>query len=193
MVSRHYDPGWSLARFAGRILVVCPRCGGQAVVVPRPGLSELKYYSELLYRPRRLACTMCSASDEWEAPVVHNGLVGVALGGTSEPFFGQPLWLQTRCAGEVLWAYNGEHVTELTAYVGAHVRERGPTRPTRSMFARLPSWMKLARNRAVVLAGLERLSALVDRTAPEDRSDAAHEHGDRPRPYSTKYFRGGPY
>ncbi|MGW4874505.1 hypothetical protein [Streptomyces chartreusis] len=115
------------------------------------------------------------------------------LGGSEDPFFQRPLWLQTRCAGYILWAYNEEHVAELSAYAGARLRERGGARPTMSMFARLPAWMKVSDNRAEVLAGLETLRVLAERVAPADRSDAAHGRGDRPRARRSMYFRGGPY
>ncbi|GII33428.1 hypothetical protein Pmi06nite_68700 [Planotetraspora mira] len=190
---RHHDSGRWLARFAGRILVVCPRCGGCAVVVPRPGLPELRFFSELLYRPRRLTCGECGAVADWTPELRGTGLVGVALGGTEDPFFRRPLWLQTRSVGQILWAYNEEHVNELAAYVGARLRERGGARPTRAMFARLPRWMKTSGNRSDVLAGLERLRVLAKRSTPADRSDVAHERGDRPRPHKSMYFRGGPY
>lgn len=191
--SRHHDSGARLTRFAARMLVVCPRCGGQAAVVPRPGLPPLRYHSELLYRPRRLACTGCGANAAWEAELSGGALVGVTLGGTEDPFFGRPLWLQTRCAGHVLWAYNERHTAELAAYVGASLRERGAARATMSMVARLPAWLKAAAHRDEVLAGLARLRALADRRAPADRSDAAHPRGDLPQPERNLYFRGGRY
>ncbi|MGW7208440.1 hypothetical protein [Streptomyces sp. NPDC054837] len=182
-----------MARFAGRILVVCPRCGGRALVIPRPGLADPRHFSELLFQPRRLACQGCGAVDDWKPEVRGAGLVGAVLGGSQDPFFQQPLWLQTRCVGQTLWAYNEEQVDELSAYVGAHLRERGGMRPTRAMFARLPAWMKRSDNRLAVLAGLETLRALAQRTAPADRSDAAHERSDRPRAHRSMYFRGVPY
>lgn len=190
---RHLDRRPALDRFAGRILVVCPRCGGQALVAPRPGLPPLKYYTELLYRPRRLTCAGCGAAAEWEAELRGAGLVGVVLGGTREPFFGRPLWLQTRCAGRILWAYNEDHVATLADYVGARLREHVTVSPTRAMFPRLPRWIKSSARRAEVLAGLEKLRRLADRSAPADRSDVAYEHGDTPRPYRSVFFRGGPY
>ncbi|MFD9301329.1 hypothetical protein ACFWCB_01305 [Streptomyces sp. NPDC060048] len=191
--SRHRDPGFALDRFAERVLVACPRCGGRALVSPRPGLPELTHYTELLFRPRRMTCARCGAVAEWEAGIEGAGLRGVALGGTEDPFFRRPLWLQTRCAGHVLWAYNEEHVDALAAYVGARLRERGTGSPTRALFPRLPAWMKTAGNRSDVLAGLDTLRALAGSPSPADRSDAAHERGDRPRPASSLYFRGGPY
>lgn len=192
-LDRHYDPGGWLARFASRILVVCPRCRGRALVVPRPGIPDPRYSSELLFQPRRLVCGGCGAAADWKPEVQGAGLVGAVLGGSEDPFFRQPLWLQTRCAGHILWAYNEEHVNELSAYVGARLRERGGARPTRSMFARLPVWMKASSNRSEVLAGLESLRELARRTAPADRSAAAHERGDRARAHRSMYFRGGPY
>ncbi|MER6343931.1 hypothetical protein ACWC10_01285 [Streptomyces sp. NPDC001595] len=113
-------------------------------------------------------------------------------GGTEDPFFRRPLWLQTRCAGRILWAYDEEHVDALAAYVGARLRERHAS-PALGMFARLPAWMKSARHRDEVLAGLSALRALARRSSPADRSDTAHERGDRPRRHGSVLFRGGPY
>ncbi|MFJ4187183.1 hypothetical protein [Kitasatospora sp. NPDC089509] len=191
--SRHHDPGVSLARFTGRILVVCPRCGGRALVVPRPGVAVPRYYGELLFQPRRLACGGCGAVADRQPEVSGAGLVGAVPGGSADPFFRRPLWLQTRCAGRVLWAYGEEHVDALSAHVGARLRERGGARPTGAMFARLPAWMKRSDQRAEVLAGLATLRELAGRTAPGDRSDAAYERGDHPRAHRSLYFRGGPY
>lgn len=191
--ARHHDRGVQLPRFAGRIRVVCPACGACALVVPRPGLPAPKYATELQYQPRRLACGGCGHVADWAPEVRGAGLVGVTLGGSVDPFFRRPLWLQTRCAGQVLWAYDEEHVDALAAYVGAQLRERSLLRPTRAMFARLPAWMKKAENRTEVLAGLETLRGLAGRTSAADRSDAAYERGDRPREYRSMYFRGGPY
>ncbi|MHC5904952.1 hypothetical protein ACVNF4_13770 [Streptomyces sp. S6] len=162
-------------------------------MIPRPGLPDPKYFSEFLFQPRRLACGGCGAVADWKPEVRGAGLVGAVLGGSEDPFFQRPLWLQTGCAGHILWAYNEEHVDELSAYVAARLRERGGAQSTMSMFARLPAWMKVSENRAEVLARLETLRALARRTAPADRSDAAHERGDRPRMCRSMYFRGGPY
>ena len=78
-----------------------------------------------------------------------------------DDFFGLPLWLQTPCCGDVLWAYNAAHLEALEGYVSATLRTRrqDPDRgwANRSWTSRLPVWMKRARNRAAVAAGLKRL------------------------------------
>ncbi|MFH8626702.1 hypothetical protein ACH4A8_33245 [Streptomyces vietnamensis] len=188
---RHHDHGVWLAGFTGRILVICPRCGGRALVTPRPGLPESRHRHPL-FEPRRLTCGGCGAVAEWAAEQRGAGLVGVVPGGTEDPFFRRPLWLQTRCAGRILWAYDEEHVDALAAYVGARLRVRHAS-PTLAMFARLPVWMKSADRRDEVLAGLATLRTLAGLSAPADRSDAAHERGDRPRHHGSLLFRGGPY
>ncbi|MFJ8660008.1 hypothetical protein [Streptomyces sp. NPDC093795] len=189
---RHLDNGTWLAWFTGRVHVVCPRCGGRALVVARPDVAAPEYFSARHFLPRRLVCAGCGALAEWTAEQRESALVGAVPGGTEDPFFRRPLWLQTRCAGRILWAYDEEHVDALAAYVGARLRERNAS-PTLSMFARLPVWMKTADHRDEVLAGLATLRALAGRTAPADRSDAAHEHGYRPRHHGSLLFRGGPY
>ncbi|MEV0977850.1 hypothetical protein [Streptomyces sp. NPDC049915] len=189
---RHRDHGQWLVQFTGRVLVVCPRCGGRGLVVPVPGVAAPKYFSALLFQPRRLACAECGAVADWTAQERGTGLVGAVPGGTEDPFFRRPLWLQTRCAGRILWAYNENHVDALDAYVRARLRERQAS-PTMAMFARLPTWMKSSKRRGEVLAGLSTLRALARLSAPAERSDAAHERGDRPRHHGSMLFRGGPY
>ncbi|MFB6613240.1 hypothetical protein ACFCV9_03280 [Streptomyces sp. NPDC056367] len=189
---RHHDHGTWLVQFTGRILTVCPRCGGRALVLPLPGLAAPKYFSTLLFQPRRLSCTGCGKVADWTADQRGAGLVGTVPGGTEDPFFRQPLWLQTRCAGRILWAYDEEHINALAAYVGARLRARHAS-PTMAMFARLPVWMKSAQRRDEVLAGLATLRKLALHSTSADRSDAAHERGDRPRHHGSMLFRGGPY
>src|SRR5205807_7568551 len=122
------DRGRPLATYSDLIHVVCPGCGGQATVVPRPGLPALRYHSELQFRPRRLTCPGCGTSRDWVAQRRGSSLVGVAIGGPNDPFFDLPLWLQTPCCGHLLWAFNDRHLDALEAYVGASLRERtGPT------------------------------------------------------------------
>ncbi|WP_328444668.1 hypothetical protein OG780_03850 [Streptomyces sp. NBC_00386] len=189
---RHRDHGTWLVRFTGRILVVCPKRGGRALVVPLPGIGAQKYFSDLLFRPRRLTCSGCGAVAGRSAEQRDTALVGAVPGGTEDPFFRRPLWLRTRCAGRILWAYDVEHVDVLAAFVGARLRERRASQ-TRATFARLPAWTKSAGHRDEVPAGLAALRVLAGRSAPADRSDAAHERGDRPRHHGSLSFRGGPY
>ena len=154
---RYLDRGRPLAMFSDLIHVVCPGCGERAVVVPRPGLPSLKYYSELRFRPRRLACAACGLTRDWTARRRANALVGVWLSGPDEPFFGLPLWLQAPCRGEVLWAYNERHLDMLEAYVTAGLRERTPWPSSQGMLDRLPAWIKASGNRADVLRAIRRL------------------------------------
>ena len=75
-----------------------------------------------------------------------------------DPFFGYPLLLQVSVGGEILWAYNEPHLALLTDYISAEIREKSVHRKW-SMVARLPTWMKLAKNRPKVLRGLKKLKA----------------------------------
>jgi len=179
---RFRDHDRPLAAFSDLIYVVCPGCGGRAVVVPRPGLPELRYYSQVQFRPRRLACPHCALVRDWTAQRRNNTLVGVAIGGPSDPFFGLPLWLQVPCRGQLLWAYNQRHIDTLQRYVAAKLREH-PVDPDFGMLGRLPAWMKAARNRFAMLRGLRQLSTRLQVTAPATGSPAAiHRPGAKGTP-----------
>ena len=192
---RFLDRDRPLAAYADLIHVACSSCGGQAAVVPRPGLPALRYYSEMQFRPRRLVCPRCGTNRDWTARQTRPGggaLIGVALGGPQDPFFGRPLWLQTPCCGHLLWAYNASHLNVLHSYVAADLRER--TGPATGLLARLPAWIKKANHRAEVLRSIDRLRDQLDRPTARDRPAASYERPeDRgPRPVHDLYFRA-PY
>ena len=75
--------------------------------------------------------------------------------------FGLPLWLQMRCCGELLWAYNAEHLAFLEAFVGARLRERRRSAEygwsNGALASRLPAWLKSRKHREEVLACIDRL------------------------------------
>ncbi|GAD82202.1 hypothetical protein NCAST_08_00740 [Nocardia asteroides NBRC 15531] len=167
---RHLDPGPALWSYAELILVACPKCGGRATNLRRPGLPAARYWNQYYYEPRRLICDRCGAVADWSSE--HNG--SRQPGARQDPHFGLPLWLQTRCCGRVLWAYNAAQVDELSAYVSALLRERSRRNSSISLVSQMPLWMKRADNRAEVSAGLARLRTLAGRSEPADRSDAAY-------------------
>ncbi|WP_414496059.1 hypothetical protein [Stenotrophomonas maltophilia] len=73
-----------------------------------------------------------------------------------DPHFGLPLRLVEKTAAGVLWAYNEAHLQALHDYAAAPLRERAGV-TNRSMFSRLPQWMKLGRNRVLLQRTVERL------------------------------------
>ena len=128
-----------LSDFADEVLVVCPACGGCVRVVGVAGA-------------HRAACYACAWTRETREPTRSYGV-------PYDPWLGLPLWLQTPVAGEVLWAFNAAHLTVLESYVRADLRERGDHDPAmpRPMTDRLPRWLKSAKHRDEVLAGIARL------------------------------------
>ncbi|MBM2615810.1 hypothetical protein JIG36_09605 [Actinoplanes sp. LDG1-06] len=109
-------------------------------------------------RGRRLVCSHCGHAANW-APRHRSSWWGAAV----DPFFQQPLWASATVRGHRLWVYNREHLTVLTEFVAADLRERGPYGGCwMSMIETLPAWMKSARNRDDVLATLARLEARLD-------------------------------
>ena len=150
--------------FAQRALVHCPSCDGLAVVLR----------SEPLPRTPgtvRATCTHCGYNRErtTKGDGSFRDRPPAAPGVVSEQVHGLALWLQTPCCGEVLWAFNEEHLAFLRDYVAADLRERAlrpgwdgePRIDTYygNLPAAFPTWIKLARNRGAVLAAADRLAA----------------------------------
>jgi hypothetical protein len=108
------------------------------------------------FAPRRLTCMSCSYAKDWASREIARHWRDAR-----DDYFELPLWLQTPCCGEVLWAYSERHLTFLEDFVGARLRERVRDEKygwsNKSLASRLPSWMKSGKNRDEILKGLARL------------------------------------
>jgi DNA-directed RNA polymerase subunit RPC12/RpoP len=146
---RFRDPEIRLyALAADDIDVVCPRCGSRAVVTAQPVEGEL-----VMDWPRRFVCAACASSASWSTKDGPS-----CWGGPVDPFFRLPLWLKAECCkGRTLWAFHDGHLALLEDYVSARLRERGPAQPGLTLVARLPAWLKSAKNRDEVLRVITRL------------------------------------
>ncbi|MET8076444.1 hypothetical protein [Streptomyces sp. NPDC005303] len=132
--ARFHDPGSTAFDFSGSALVRCPRCDGIAHFERRTSPE-----------PRVIcrSCGLCGPVDRCAWPA---------------------LWL---CAGTrhgELWAYNLAHLDLIRRFVAASLRERDPWyEHGRKMtcVARLPSWVKRAKNRDEVLRVIDRMRSSV--------------------------------
>lgn len=147
-IERFHDEGHDVYEFLEEeILVRCPECDGRARLVIW-GESDPELMS-----PRRLACHFCGFNRDH-----HDRALSIYRDGR-DPCFGYLLWLRSETSKGIVWAYNMRHLTLLHSYIQAQVRERHRmvTWRNRSIFARLPRWMKSSKNRELVLRHLNKL------------------------------------
>ena len=133
-----------IGQFTAEILIKCPHCKKCALIRSTEYSSEAKEWTSDCF------CPQCSKS--WQ---FHPG--GHAIN-DSRPFLYLPLWLQTHCRGNVLWAFNQEHLDFLEAYVSQRLRKR-PVNSNRSLQSRLPRWILSSKNRDAVQKAIRRLRA----------------------------------
>ena len=143
-------------RFADNVLVRCPACGECAIVLGPPAGPEHDNGRRVVRRLRCLACGLAKDSFPSER----------TFGKLTDPYFRLPLWLQEDCRGKLLWAYNGEHLDLLESYIGARLRERRASPGRMSMLARLPAWLKSAKNRDEILRAIQRMRSSLPTARP---------------------------
>ncbi|MFE7168382.1 hypothetical protein [Streptomyces sp. NPDC057616] len=155
---RFRDPRSTTYDYVGSIVVRCSGCAKAAHVVPAPEDPHAEGHP--LFRPRRLVCRGCGLSQVWSGRSVtfSRGTCHPA----TDPYFGRPLWLQVETRHGWLWAYNLEHLGLIRRFVQASLRERAPwydTGQKMTLVARLPVWIKRAKNRDEVLRAVSRIQA----------------------------------
>ena len=72
-----------------------------------------------------------------------------------DPAFGLPLWYQDIVKGNIIWAFNMRHLTEIKNYVKSTLRERTTDKFKMTMVEKLPDFIKMAKNREEVLKALQ--------------------------------------
>ncbi|MEU0403928.1 hypothetical protein ABZ318_27575 [Streptomyces sp. NPDC006197] len=156
---RFRDPRSTAYDFIDSIVVRCPGCAEAARVIPAPE-EDPAPGGRALCRPRRLVCRGCGLSRVWSGRLVELSH-GTARPAT-DPYFGMPLWLQVETRHGWLWAYNLEHLDLIHRFVQASLRERAPwydTGQKMTLVARLPVWIKRAKNRDEILRAVSRIHA----------------------------------
>ncbi len=155
---RFRDPGTTIYSYLYEYQVRCPECGGCAQVVSKSKESETKTRASLTTTTFTLVCGQCSFFTERPFPSSWNTTPSTP---PRDLVFKLPLWLQTRCKGNILWAYNAQHLSDIESMVEAQLREDGQDwrgkMANRTMAARLPRWMLLRKSRSEVMRGLVRL------------------------------------
>lgn len=161
------DTGQRIEAFFENIYVHCPKCNKRAQVIRVPvdggltppeetGLEGTNYY-QFVFQPRKLSCLHCGYTS------VHDGQ-SLCMGGPHDVYFRLPLWLQTPCCNETLWAFNEQHLEFLEQYVTARQRIKFRSQDqfsNKTLAGRLPLWMKSAKNREKVLKGIARLKDIL--------------------------------
>lgn len=142
--------------FIRDIYVVCPSCGGQAMVRCSDFLSTNKDEHQI-----KLVCSKCGHNKRLEekskaifSASANNVISGryLVVGGAIDPYFHLPLWLTIHCCNNILWAYNYEHLDFLLKHVSAKLRERNTqVTANKSLGSRLPGWMTSKKNRDAVV------------------------------------------
>ncbi|WP_370748105.1 hypothetical protein [Streptomyces sp. MnatMP-M17] len=114
-----------------------------------------------IFAPRRLVCRSCGLSRE-----SGKGLGFLrGTGQATDPYFNVLLSLQIETRHGWLWAYNLEHLELIRQFVQAPLRERASWDETgrkMTVVARLPAWIKRAKNRTEILRAIKRIRASLE-------------------------------
>lgn len=119
-----------------------------------------KFYADKtkIPTPITLNCSFCGESKDFFAKddnvkVQRNAQID------SDPFLNYPLYLREETDLGKIFAYHPEQLATLKAYIMADLREN--THYHKSYFSRMPTWIKSAKNRDLVLKAIGKLEQKV--------------------------------
>ena len=147
-MERFKDSRERIYSFHDELLVRCPHCDSCAI------LRCIDPDKVDFFAPRRFSCTACGSSKDLSKQKIESWY-------TVDDYLGYPLWLETSCCGETLWAYNLRHLEFIEAFVRAKLRERKPDElygwSNRSLFSRLPKWIQSGKNREEIIKAIAKI------------------------------------
>jgi hypothetical protein len=139
-----------IEEFINHIDVICPLCNAKANVISNP--TDRK--------ETRFTCLTCGQSKNWtgNSGILYNssnfiGYEGILIGKPVDCYFKIPLWYSIGIKGEILFAYNKNHLEYLENYISDKLRQRKSNEhgwSNNSLESRLPKWMLLSKNREYI-------------------------------------------
>ena len=130
---------------------VCPKCGGKGVIY-----AESKYSMPWFPFNIRFICGNCSHRITIKHKLNFRRFTKYNPAWGFEPYFGYALRNQIKIKGHTLCLLSPEHAQHIAHYVAAKDRP-SPQNTKWAMVNRLPKWVKLAKNRRIVLNKLSKL------------------------------------
>lgn len=103
-----------------------------------------------------IKCSNCGETNNYKPRNIRQEWLYEYNGIPTDPYFQLPLWLTESVKGNILWAYNYEHLSYLKEYISADLREKYG-RSGWTMVEKLPAWMTSGKNREAVLKGINKL------------------------------------
>jgi hypothetical protein len=136
-----------LIRYKSIVKRYCDNCGKQF---------EAIYPSEKEPAPRiTVPCPHCGTIQDYK-PKIEKYKAGYKSPGAVDPVFNLPLWFQVEIKGNLMWAFNRSHLSEIKSYVNAKLRERQTWKHT-TMVEKLPQFIKAAKNREMIIKVIDKL------------------------------------
>jgi hypothetical protein len=100
--------------------------------------------------PRRLVCEFCGLVRDQTKRYKEQGWISV--GGPSDWYFGNRLFLSGSCCDESLWFINEEHMRDVEGFLVSELRNS--SKYHYSMVSRLPKWIIDSKNKQEVLRNI---------------------------------------
>lgn len=144
MNQRFTDQNRTLSYFYTEVWVVCPACAKKAI-------AKVNYEE----KQARLYCDSCGYNKQTSTETSVFGVKG-HWQMAAHSYFGTELWLQHPFKNDVFFAYNGEHLDYLEAYIGATLREH-KDRTHFTLLEKLPKFYHEAKNRKALLSLIGKL------------------------------------
>ena len=143
--------------FINNIDVECPNCSKKALVKSNPTNRK----------DTKFVCVCCGKNTLWRGDsssyefwIQSKTSNGILIGQPVDCYFKLQLWYSTVFKGEILFAYNQDHLCFLKDYIDDKLRARtkinGEWRNS-SLQSRLPKWMLKSENRAGIIKKINEL------------------------------------
>lgn len=144
----HSEKAIDLVRYKSIVKRNCDNCGKEfETIIP----NQKEKVDEIT-----IPCPHCGTTRTYK-PKNEEYKIGYQIKGrATDPIFNLALWFQADFRGDLFWAYNRDHLSEIKSYVTSKLRERQMATYT-TMVERLPNFIKAAKNREALIKVIERL------------------------------------